>query len=156
MTYSFHVSLLFDLSIKLLSELMIFSSMLINFRFIVDFNLHKHEKFQFSIFDLQHSHLCSYWVEWRLVLIIWLCFITCQSIWYIICFNKLLLLVSSYVAFWLCMSFHLRLWLELLFAHMWTSALIFANFAWLATFAKSASSARFANSLSFALHWFSF
>ncbi len=90
MTCSFHVSLLFNLSIKLLSELMILSFMLINFRFVVNFDLHKHEKFWFSIFDLQHSHLWSYWVEWELVLIIRLCSITCQSIWYIICFNRLL------------------------------------------------------------------
>jgi len=90
MTCSFHVSLLFDLLIKLLSELMILSSVLMNFRFVVDFNLHKHENIQFSIFDLQHSHLWSYWVEWKLVLIIQLCSITCWLIWYIICFDKLL------------------------------------------------------------------
>ncbi len=52
MTCSFHVSLLFDLLIKLLSELMILSSVLMNSRFVVDFDLCKHEKFQFSIFDL--------------------------------------------------------------------------------------------------------
>jgi len=84
----FHVSLLFDLSIKLLSELMILSSALMNFRFAADFDLRKREKFQFSIFDLRRSHLWSYWVEWELVLIVQLCSITCQSIWYIICFNR--------------------------------------------------------------------
>ncbi len=52
MTCSFHVSLLFDLPIKLLSELMILSSVLMNFRFAVDFDLREREKFQFSIFDL--------------------------------------------------------------------------------------------------------
>jgi len=57
MTCSFHVSLLFNLSIKLLSELMILSSALMNSRFVIDFDLHKHENFQFSIFNLQHSHL---------------------------------------------------------------------------------------------------
>ncbi len=62
-TCSFHVSLLFNLSVKLLSELMIFSSALMNFRFVVDFDLHKREKFRFSIFDLRCSHLWSYWVE---------------------------------------------------------------------------------------------
>jgi len=51
------VSLLFDLSIKLLSELMILSSALMNSRFVVDFDLREREKFQISIFDLQHSHL---------------------------------------------------------------------------------------------------
>ena len=88
MTCSFHVSLLFNLSIKLLSELMILFSVLMNFRFAVDFDLRKREKFRFSIFDLRRNHLWSYWVEWELVLIVWLCSITCQSIWYIICFNK--------------------------------------------------------------------
>ena len=82
MTCSFHVSLLFDLSIKLLSELMILSSALMNSRFAADFGLRKREKFRFSIFDLRCSHLWSYWVEWELVLFIWLCSITCQSIWY--------------------------------------------------------------------------
>jgi len=57
MTCSFRVSLLFDLSIKLLSELMILSSALMNSRFAVDFGLREREKFQFSIFDLQRSHL---------------------------------------------------------------------------------------------------
>ncbi len=60
MILSFHVSLLFNLSIKLLSELMILSSALMNFRFVIDFDLREHEKFQFSIFDLQHIHLWSY------------------------------------------------------------------------------------------------
>ncbi len=41
-----------------------------------------------SIFDLRRSHLWSYWVEWRLVLIVQLCSITCRSIWYIICFDR--------------------------------------------------------------------
>ncbi len=36
---------------------MILSSALMNFRFAVDFDLRKREKFRFSIFDLQHSHL---------------------------------------------------------------------------------------------------
>ena len=88
MTCSLHVSLLFDLSIKLLSELMILSSALMNSRFVVDFDLREREKFRFSIFDLQRSHLWSYWVEWELVLIIRLCSITCRSIWYIICFDR--------------------------------------------------------------------
>jgi len=57
MTCSFRVSLLFDLSIKLLSELMILSSALMNSRFAADFGLREREKFQFSIFDLQRSHL---------------------------------------------------------------------------------------------------
>jgi len=57
MTCSLHVSLLFDLSIKLLSELMILSSVLMNFRFAVDFGLREREKFQFSTFNLQRSHL---------------------------------------------------------------------------------------------------
>jgi len=57
MTCFFYVSLLFDLSIKLVSELMTFSSALMNSRFVVDFDLRKREKFQFSIFDLQRSHL---------------------------------------------------------------------------------------------------
>jgi len=57
MTCSFHVSLLFDLSIKLLFELMILSSALMNFRFVIDFYLREREKFQFSIFDLQCSYL---------------------------------------------------------------------------------------------------
>ncbi len=88
MTCSFHVSLLFDLSIKLLSELMILSSALMNSRFVVDFDLRKREKFWFSIFDLQRSHLWNYWVEWELVLIVRLCSITCRLIWYIICFDR--------------------------------------------------------------------
>ncbi len=91
MTCSFHVSLLFNLSIKLLSELMILSSALMNSRFAVDFGLRKREKFQFSIFDFWCNHLWSYWVEWELVLIVQLCFITCRLIWYIICFDKSLL-----------------------------------------------------------------
>ncbi len=99
MTCSFHVSLLFDLSIKLLSELMIFSSALMNSRFAVDFDLREREKFHFSIFDLRHSHLWSYWVEWELVLIIWLCSITCWSIWYIIFFDKLLSSMHSIIIF---------------------------------------------------------
>ena len=90
MTCSFRVSLLFDLSIKLLSELMIFSSALMNSRFAVDFGLRKRENFQFSIFDLQRSHLWDYWVEWELVLIVRLCFLTCWLIWYIIRFDELL------------------------------------------------------------------
>ena len=94
MTCSFCVSLLFDLSIKLLSELMILSFALMNSRFAVDFDLREREKFQFSIFDLQRSYLWSYWVEWELVLIVWLCSITCRLIWYIICFDKLLLSMS--------------------------------------------------------------
>ncbi len=61
-TCSFRVSLLFDLSIKLLSELMILSSALMNSRFVVDFGLRKRGKFWFSIFDLRRSHLWSYWV----------------------------------------------------------------------------------------------
>ncbi len=88
MTCSFHVSLLFDLSIKLLSELMILSSALMNSCFVADFGLRKREKFRFSIFDLRRSHLWSYWVEWELVLIVRLCSVTCQSIWYIICFDR--------------------------------------------------------------------
>ncbi len=95
MTCSFHVSLLFNLSIKLLFELMILSSALMNSRFVADFDLRKREKFQFSIFNLQRSHLWSYWVEWELVLIIRLCFITCWLIWYIICFNRSLLSVAD-------------------------------------------------------------
>ncbi len=87
-TCSFRVSLLFNLSIKLLSELMILSSALMNSRFAVDFGLREREKFWFSIFDLRCSHLWSYWVEWELVLIIRLCSITCWSIWYIICFCR--------------------------------------------------------------------
>ncbi len=105
MTCSFCVSLLFNLSIKLLSELMILSSALMNSRFAVDFGLRKREKFQFSIFDLRHSHLWSYWVEWELVLIVWLCSITCQSIWYIICFDKSLLSMYCFNVFLLlCFS----------------------------------------------------
>ncbi len=88
MTCSFHVSLLFDLSIKLLSELMILSSALMKTHFVADFDLREREKFQFSIFNLRCNHLWSYWVEWELVLIIWLCSITCRSIWYIICFDR--------------------------------------------------------------------
>ena len=88
MTCSFHVSLLFDLSIKLLSELMILSSALMNSRFAADFGLREREKFRFSIFDLRRDHLWSYWVEWELVLIVRLCSIACQSIWYIICFDR--------------------------------------------------------------------
>ncbi len=57
MTCSFYVSLLFDLSIKLLSELMILSSVLMNSRFAADFDLREREKFRFSIFDLRRSHL---------------------------------------------------------------------------------------------------
>jgi len=57
MTCSFRVSLLFDLSIKLLSELMILSSALMNSRFAADFGLRGRGKFQFSIFDLRRSHL---------------------------------------------------------------------------------------------------
>ena len=87
-TCSFRVSLLFDLSIKLLSELMILSSALMNSRFAVDFGLRERRKFWFSIFDLRRSHLWSYWVEWGLVLIVRLCSITCRSIWYIICFDR--------------------------------------------------------------------
>ncbi len=87
-TCSFRVSLLFDLSIKLLSELMILSSALMNSRFAVDFGLRERGKFWFSIFDLRRSHLWSYWVEWELVLIVRLCSITCRSIWYIICFDR--------------------------------------------------------------------
>jgi len=45
MTCSFRVSLLFDLSIKLLSELMILSSALMNSRFAADFDLREREKF---------------------------------------------------------------------------------------------------------------
>jgi len=89
-TCSFHVSLLFNLSVKLLSELMILSSALMNSRFVADFDLCERENFHFSFFDLQCSHLWSYWVEWELVLLVRLCFITCNSIWYIICFNRLL------------------------------------------------------------------
>ncbi len=69
---------------------MILSSALMNSRFVVDFDLRKREKFQFSIFDLRCNHLWSYWVEWELVLIVQLCSITCRSIWYIICFDRLL------------------------------------------------------------------
>ncbi len=86
-TCSFRVSLLFDLSIKLLSELMILSSALMNSRFAADFDLRGRGKFQFSIFDLRRSRLWSYWVEWGLVLIVRLCSITWRSIWYIICFD---------------------------------------------------------------------
>jgi len=57
MTCSFHVSLFFDLSIKLLFELMILSSALIKSRFVADFDLREREKFRFSIFDLRRSHL---------------------------------------------------------------------------------------------------
>ena len=88
MTCSFHVSLLFNLSINLLSELMILSSALMNSRFVADFDLRERENFQFSIFNLRRSHLWSYWVEWELVLIIQFCSITCRLIWYIICFNR--------------------------------------------------------------------
>jgi len=87
-TCSFCVSLLFDLSVKLLSELMILSSALMNSHFVADFGLREHEKFRFSTFDLRRSHLWSYWVEWELVLIVRLCSITWWSIWYIICFDK--------------------------------------------------------------------
>ena len=52
-----------------------------------------------SIFDLQHSHLWSYWVEWELVLIVRLCSITCWSIWYIICFDRSLSLSASWILF---------------------------------------------------------
>ncbi len=97
MICSFHVSLLFNLSIKLLSELMIFSFALMNSHFVVDFDLRKREKFLFSIFDLQRSHLWSYWVEWELVLIIWLCSITCWLIWYIMCFDRLLSSLLNYM-----------------------------------------------------------
>ncbi len=45
MTCSLRVSLLFDLSIKLLSELMILSSALMNSRFAADFGLRGREKF---------------------------------------------------------------------------------------------------------------
>jgi len=48
MTCSFRVSLLFDLSIKLLSELMILSSALMNSRFAADFDLRERGKFQFA------------------------------------------------------------------------------------------------------------
>ncbi len=96
MTCSLHVSLLFDLSIKLLSELMILSSVLMNFRFAVDFGLREREKFQFSTFNLQRSHLWSYWVEWELVLIVRLYSITWQLIWYIICFDRSLSLLSRF------------------------------------------------------------
>jgi len=44
--------LLFNLSIKLLSELMILSSVLMNSRFTADFDLRERENFRFSIFDL--------------------------------------------------------------------------------------------------------
>jgi len=51
MTCSFHVSLLFDLSIKLLSELMILSSALMNSCFAADFGLREREKFRFLTCD---------------------------------------------------------------------------------------------------------
>ncbi len=70
-----------------------FFLLVMNSCFIVDFDLHEREKFRFSIFTLQYSHLWSYWVEWELILIIRLCSLTCWSIWYIIRFNKSL---SSY------------------------------------------------------------
>ncbi len=100
MTCSFHVSLLFNLSIKLLSELMILFSVLMNFHFAADFGLREREKFRFSIFDLRCSHLWSYWVKWELVLIVWLCSITCSSIWYIICFNESLSLFQLVSLIW--------------------------------------------------------
>ncbi len=68
-----------------------FFLLLMNSCFIVNFDLRKREEFQFSIFILQRSYLWSYWVEWELILIIRLCFLTCWSIWYIIRFNRLLL-----------------------------------------------------------------
>ena len=116
MTCSFHVSLLFDLSIKLLSKLMILSSALMNFRFVVDFDLREREKFQFSIFDLRRSHLWSYWVEWELVLIVQLCSITYRSIWYIICLGRSLSILlccmlnsmKSARHFWKQCTHHLR------------------------------------------------
>ncbi len=96
MTCSFHVSLLFDLSIKLLSKLMILSSALMNSRFAVDFDLRERKKFRFSIFDLRRSLLWSYWVEWELILIIRLCSVTCWLIWYIICFDIFLVIIFVY------------------------------------------------------------
>jgi len=99
-TCSFYVSLLFNLSIKLLSELMILSSALMNSRFAVDFDLREREKFRFLIFNLQRSHLWSYWVEWELVLIIRLCSITCRLIWYIICFNRSLSSLNQTCEVW--------------------------------------------------------
>jgi hypothetical protein len=51
------MSLLFDLLIKLLSEMMILLSALMNHQKKADFDLRKHEKFQFLIFDLLRSHL---------------------------------------------------------------------------------------------------
>ncbi len=108
MTCSFRVSLLFDLSIKLLSELMILSFALMNFCFFADFSLREREKFQFSIFDLRRSHLWSYWVEWELILIVRLCSITCWSIWYIICFDKLITCNIFFCTwfYWVCLEFY--------------------------------------------------
>jgi len=57
MTCSLCMSLLFDLLIKLLSEMMILLSALMNHQKKADFDLRKHEKFQFLIFDLLRSHL---------------------------------------------------------------------------------------------------
>jgi len=57
MTCSLHISLLFDLLIKLLFELMILFSMLMKSRKRVDFDLREREKFRFLVFDLLHSHL---------------------------------------------------------------------------------------------------
>jgi len=51
------MSLLFDLLIKLLSELMILSSALMISRLNADFSLREHEKFRFLVFDLRRSHL---------------------------------------------------------------------------------------------------
>jgi len=88
MTCFLCMSLLFNLLIKLLSELMILLSVLMKSWKKVDFDLCKCKKSQFLIFDLLHNYLWSYWVEWELILIVWMCFITCQSIWYIICLSK--------------------------------------------------------------------
>jgi len=60
MTCSLRVSLLFDLSIKLLSELMILSSALMNFRFAADFGLREREKFWLMYYES--------WSLWRKLL----------------------------------------------------------------------------------------
>jgi len=57
MTCFLCMSLLFDLLIKLLSELILFFSALMKSWKKVDFDLREHEKFQFSILNLLHSHL---------------------------------------------------------------------------------------------------
>jgi len=50
MTCSLHMSLLFNLLIKLLSEMMILFSALMNHQKKVDFDLYKYKKFRFFDF----------------------------------------------------------------------------------------------------------